>query len=137
MRLTALALLSSAAALDDGLALTPPLGWRSYNAFGGHIDQSTMTAMMKAMAAVASHPAQQKFKVYAVDLLTVHGCMNLTDQVKASGAVFDLVVLTVGIWPDHVDPKTTDGIDKVLALAHNTDHECWTLIPTRSPSPCT
>ena len=44
-----LALLSSAAALADGLALTPPLGWRSYNAFGGNFDQVTMVAMIKAM----------------------------------------------------------------------------------------
>ena len=35
--------------LDNGLALTPPLGWRSYNAFGGHVDQSMMVAMMRAM----------------------------------------------------------------------------------------
>lgn len=49
VRLTALALLSCAAALDNGLALTPPLGWRSYNAFGGRIDQLTMVTMMKAM----------------------------------------------------------------------------------------
>ena len=121
--------------IGKGTALTLAKGGASVTVVGH--SPTKASAMMKAMAAVASHPAQQKFKVYAVDLLTVHGCMNLTDQVKASGAVFDLVVLTVGIWPDHVDPKTTDGIDKVLALAHNTDHECWTLIPTRSPSPCT
>jgi len=38
-----------AAAIDNGLGLTPPLGWRSYNAFGGNPTQAEMTAMMDAM----------------------------------------------------------------------------------------
>jgi alpha-galactosidase len=36
-------------ALDNGLALTPPLGWRSYNAFGGRPTQQMMESMMAAM----------------------------------------------------------------------------------------
>ena len=35
--------------LDNGLGLTPPLGWRSYNAFGGTPTQVDMEAMMDAM----------------------------------------------------------------------------------------
>ena len=35
--------------LDNGLGLTPPLGWRSYNAFGGTPTQAIMEAMMDAM----------------------------------------------------------------------------------------
>ena len=44
-----LLLLTAGAGLDDGLALTPPLGWRSYNAFGGNVNQPLMEAMMDAM----------------------------------------------------------------------------------------
>ena len=39
----------AAFALDNGVGLTPPLGWRSYNAFGGTVSQSMMNEMMEAM----------------------------------------------------------------------------------------
>ena len=65
-QLAVLALLPSMShALDNGLGLTPPstlcrcvgcadqrcvaVGWRSYNAFGGRIDQEQMITMMNAM----------------------------------------------------------------------------------------
>eukprot|EP00440_Ansanella_granifera_P071257 gb/GFBE01077339.1/.p1 GENE.gb/GFBE01077339.1/~~gb/GFBE01077339.1/.p1 ORF type:complete len:440 (+),score=80.99 gb/GFBE01077339.1/:1-1320(+) len=43
-------LLHPGAALDNGLALTPPMGWRSWNYFKGNIDQITMLAQVEAMA---------------------------------------------------------------------------------------
>jgi hypothetical protein len=45
----ALLLLPAASAIDNGLGLTPPLGWRSYNAVGGDPTQVEMEAMMDAM----------------------------------------------------------------------------------------
>lgn len=36
-------------ALDDGLALTPPMGWNSWNKFGGNIDQQKIMDMADAM----------------------------------------------------------------------------------------
>ena len=45
----ALALLPAVRALDNGLGLTPPLGWRSYNAFGGAPTQAIMESTMDAM----------------------------------------------------------------------------------------
>lgn len=45
-----LALLADAAfALDNGLARLPPLGWRSWNSFGGSVTQDKMEAVMAAM----------------------------------------------------------------------------------------
>ncbi len=41
--------LPSAQAADNGLALTPPLGWRSFNAFWGIVDQYKMETIMDAM----------------------------------------------------------------------------------------
>ena len=35
--------------VDNGLGLTPPLGWRSFNAFWGIIDQIKMETNMDAM----------------------------------------------------------------------------------------
>ncbi len=37
-----LALVCGAAALDNGLARTPPMGWRSWNAYGSNIHQDLM-----------------------------------------------------------------------------------------------
>uniref|UniRef100_A0A7S1CQ71 Alpha-galactosidase n=1 Tax=Bicosoecida sp. CB-2014 TaxID=1486930 RepID=A0A7S1CQ71_9STRA len=41
--------LAPALALDNGLALLPPMGWRSWNAFHGSISQDIMEATMRAM----------------------------------------------------------------------------------------
>jgi hypothetical protein len=40
---------ASSRALDNGLGLRPPLGWRSYNAFGGTPTQAIMESTMDAM----------------------------------------------------------------------------------------
>jgi len=40
-----------AAALDNGLALTPPMGFRTWNQFGIDVDQSLMQAVYRAMVA--------------------------------------------------------------------------------------
>lgn len=44
-----LLLLVGCPAIDNGLGLTPPLGWRTYNAFGGSPTQVIMEAAMDAM----------------------------------------------------------------------------------------
>ena len=45
----ALALVRLSEGIDNGVGLTPPLGWRSYNAFGGRPTQAMMLEMMDAM----------------------------------------------------------------------------------------
>jgi len=35
-----------ASAVDNGVGLTPPMGWRHWKAFAAHIDQSIMENMM-------------------------------------------------------------------------------------------
>ena len=50
--LTALALalvLTPALAMNDGLALTPPRGWRTWNEFGPHVNQTLMEQIMTAV----------------------------------------------------------------------------------------
>lgn len=36
-------------AIDNGLGLTPPMGWRSWNLFGGNVNQSLMMSIMDAI----------------------------------------------------------------------------------------
>ena len=43
-----LLILPAAIALDNGLARSPPLGWRSWNAYGGGVTQAKMEAVMAA-----------------------------------------------------------------------------------------
>lgn len=43
-------LLGSASGLDDGLATSPPMGWRSWNQFGLRINQSLIEAQYDALA---------------------------------------------------------------------------------------
>lgn len=73
-------------------------------------------SVLANMSAVASFPNEQVFKAYPVDLFTVEGCLSLTDQLKGNKTRFDYVILTVGMWPDWKDPRTSDGVDKVIAL---------------------
>ena len=40
---------SAGSALENGLARLPPLGWRSWNAYGGSVTQAKMEAVMRAM----------------------------------------------------------------------------------------
>jgi alpha-galactosidase len=47
--LCALVLPASAAALDDGLALTPPMGWNGWYAFGCDADETTVRAAADAL----------------------------------------------------------------------------------------
>jgi len=46
--------LPSAAGVDNGLGLTPPMGWRHWKAFYAHIDQTIMEQMQDEM--VRKHP---------------------------------------------------------------------------------
>ena len=48
--LTAACLLVAIAALDDGLARTPPMGWRSWEAFYGRVDERVMLATMDVLS---------------------------------------------------------------------------------------
>lgn len=73
-------------------------------------------SVLANMSAVARFPDEQKFKAYSVDLFTVKGCLSFTDQLKGNKTRFDYVILTVGMWPDWKDPRTSDGLDKVIAL---------------------
>eukprot|EP01060_Flectonema_neradi_P036085 TRINITY_DN6848_c0_g1_i1.p1 TRINITY_DN6848_c0_g1~~TRINITY_DN6848_c0_g1_i1.p1 ORF type:complete len:433 (+),score=74.42 TRINITY_DN6848_c0_g1_i1:57-1301(+) len=46
-------LVSDAAAIDNGLGLRPPMGWRSWNYFKGNIDQTIMENMIDQMVATS------------------------------------------------------------------------------------
>jgi hypothetical protein len=49
MRVWLVLMFTVARALDDGLARTPPMGWRSWNAFGPLIDDAKMRAAADAL----------------------------------------------------------------------------------------
>ncbi|GMH62596.1 hypothetical protein TL16_g03510 [Triparma laevis f. inornata] len=50
MKFLVASILSTAAvAKDNGLALTPPMGWRSWNLFAGDVNQDLMTSIMDGM----------------------------------------------------------------------------------------
>jgi alpha-galactosidase len=44
------ATLASAIAGNNGRGVKPPMGWRSWNVYGGNIDQQIMEATAKVMA---------------------------------------------------------------------------------------
>ena len=48
--LLALSLVGAGVAIDNGLGLTPPMGWRSWNCYRGNVSQAKMTLAANAMA---------------------------------------------------------------------------------------
>merc|ERR1719506_2674094 len=47
--ISAFAILGLAQANDNGLALTPPRGWRSWNLYGNNVNQTLITGIMDGM----------------------------------------------------------------------------------------
>ena len=45
------AVASSAAGLDNGLAITPPMGWRSWNCYHGDVSAAKIRATIDAITA--------------------------------------------------------------------------------------
>lgn len=52
---------TSARAIDNGLALTPPMGWNSWNAFRGNIDETQIRAIIDAMVSSGMKDAGYTF----------------------------------------------------------------------------
>lgn len=48
-RLAAMMLIALTDAIDNGLGVTPPMGWRHWKAFYAHIDQKIMEQMQDEM----------------------------------------------------------------------------------------
>jgi hypothetical protein len=58
----------------------------------------------------------QQFTAYSVDLSSVEGCIELVRQVKNSSRGVDLLVFTLGVWPDPINPRTPAGVHKTIAI---------------------
>ena len=58
----------TACSVDNGVGLTPPMGWRSWNCFGADVSQEKMTNIMDAMADKSR-----------VDVVTGNGSISLLD----------------------------------------------------------
>ncbi|CAK0838684.1 unnamed protein product [Prorocentrum cordatum] len=49
-RCAATALVGGAAAIDNGLGLSPPMGWRSWNCYHNDVDQDKLQSVMAKVA---------------------------------------------------------------------------------------
>eukprot|EP00927_Polykrikos_kofoidii_P053535 TRINITY_DN48145_c0_g1_i1.p1 TRINITY_DN48145_c0_g1~~TRINITY_DN48145_c0_g1_i1.p1 ORF type:complete len:346 (+),score=52.26 TRINITY_DN48145_c0_g1_i1:86-1123(+) len=78
--------------------------------------QTAGAAVVSSMQAVSSRKVQHHFKASSHDLSTIAGCEQLVQELQQDGLPFDLVVFTVGVWPDLANPQTPNGINKVVAL---------------------
>ena len=50
--------------LDDGLALTPPMGWRSWNSYSCDVNQTIMERIMDLMTEVHSFGAEKNESLF-------------------------------------------------------------------------
>jgi len=53
------ALVTAAAANDNGLAITPPQGWRSWNLYGRNVNQTLIESIMTGMETKGPRPVPQ------------------------------------------------------------------------------
>ena len=61
-------------------------------------------------------PNNTQFAFHAADLSTVKGSMELAAKIRERGIAIDHLVFTVGVWPNFAEPRSADGIEKVIAL---------------------
>ncbi|GAC1411741.1 MAG: hypothetical protein NVSMB53_07890 [Gemmatimonadaceae bacterium] len=107
---------ASRAALDNGLALTPPMGWNSWNHFGCNVSDSLIRQTADAMAASGMRDAGYRYLVIddcwqvsrdrlgtivADSVRFPHGIKALADYVHSRGLKF-------GIYTD-AGTKTCQG----------------------------
>ncbi|KAJ9455014.1 Alpha-galactosidase [Diplonema papillatum] len=76
-----LALAAGAAAVDNGLGLKPPMGWRTWNAYGGDVSQDKMQQVMDAMVAKKFTVEGQPMSLSDLGYITV----GLDDNWQACG----------------------------------------------------
>eukprot|EP00457_Paulinella_chromatophora_P010438 gb/GEZN01010542.1/.p1 GENE.gb/GEZN01010542.1/~~gb/GEZN01010542.1/.p1 ORF type:complete len:360 (-),score=59.50 gb/GEZN01010542.1/:86-1165(-) len=76
---------------------------------------SHSAAALAAMQKEAKGKEQQTLEVRLVDLSTVKTCLHFVRELK-EGQGWDMLVLTLGVWPDRVDPLTSEGLNKVIAI---------------------
>ncbi|CAD7959008.1 unnamed protein product [Amoebophrya sp. A25] len=82
------------------------------------VGQSNSTSASSSSTATASSPGVQvRAQFLSADLSSVKGCRNFVSQLSASGEPsYDILVFTVGAWPDFKNPLTSDGFNRVLFL---------------------
>jgi len=104
--------------IGGGIALALAQSGSSVTVVGS--SEAKGRTMIERMSASAVFPSEQQFQAHAADLLTVKGCVGLAEKLRreaaAQSAHFDVVAFTVGVWPDKEEPRTSDGVDKVIAL---------------------
>ena len=83
---TAVLLAVPAAALDNGLALTPPRGFRTWNQFGIEVNQSMMSDIIRAMAQRRPPARGDGAPLSLVDLGYTHAGVDDGWQLCGSGA---------------------------------------------------
>src|SRR3954454_4707058 len=82
----ALVLPAPAAALEDGLARTPPMGWSSWNHFGCRIDERTVRETADAL--VSSGMRSAGYRYVAVDDCWMARTRSSAGALRADPATF-------------------------------------------------
>jgi alpha-galactosidase len=92
-------LATKARALDDGLALTPPMGWNDWNAFGCNVSEQLVEQTAKAMAG-------DGMKAAGYDYVNIDDCWALPQRDANGNLVAD-------------PAKFPDGIKAVADYVHS------------------
>lgn len=59
---------------------------------------------------------EQRFTSHPTDLTTPASCRKLVEELKSALPPFDIVVFTIGAWPDSSNLYTSEGKSRVVAL---------------------
>ena len=107
--------------IGRGIALT----LAAHGAGVSIVGRSDGGAVLRSLAQRAPAPQQAGglaapvFRAHRADLSTVAGCLAAASELQREVEEltrFDLVVFTVGCWPNFSAPLTSDGVDTVVAL---------------------
>ncbi len=100
---------SNARGLTNSLALTPPMGWNSYNYFGDGVDEATVKSMADAMATNGMKAAGYQF-------------INIDDGWQSNRDANGVILADPGTFPDGIKAVADYVHARGLKLGVYSDH---------------
>ena len=117
-------LISPATGLDNGVARTPPMGWRNWNFFAGSITQELMERQFKAMTVSAPLCVRVRVRVRVRRVFAHVLLPRVLVRFANSRKVFD-----VACWPSH-NAGEDGAMELDACMAALSGHRCGFCLAT-------
>jgi len=80
----------------------------------GRTNGSEVLQVLSARSPATPNKKISMFRFHKADVSTTHGCAEFIERLEPVIPAFDGLVLTVGVWPDSSNSRTSEGYDRVV-----------------------